>query len=146
MPSAVKSIQSKASVPRVLVVDDEATLREVIEDVVHRSAECEVITAGTIAEARKILISQPVQVLVADINLPDGKGTSLLPVLQEHQPTASAIVITGQPSMDSAISAMRGGALDFVPKPFNNEQLIDRLRRALDRAAKADKQEKRFDR
>jgi DNA-binding response OmpR family regulator len=146
MPAAAKSTESNADLPRVLVVDDEASLRDVIENVAHRSVKCHVLTAGTIAEARKILASQSVQLLVADVNLPDGNGTSLLSVLQRHQPTASAIVITGEPTMDTAITAMREGALDFVPKPFSNEHLTARLRSALDHAAKADKAEKRFDR
>jgi FixJ family two-component response regulator len=146
MPSAATPIDSKTDLPCVLVVDDEPNLREVIEDLAHQTVRCSVISASTIAEARKILTSQSIQLLVADVNLPDGKGTSLLSVLQRHQPTAAAIVITGSPTMDTAITAMREGALDFVAKPFTHQQITDSLRSALDRTAKADKQEKRFDR
>ncbi|MDB5299508.1 MAG: sigma-54-dependent transcriptional response regulator, partial [Phycisphaerales bacterium] len=74
----------------------------------------------------------------------DGDGMSLLPLLQRYQPTASAIVITGAPSLDRAVHAMREGALDFVAKPFTHDQLVDRTRKALDHQAKLDKQERRF--
>ncbi|HZL35059.1 MAG TPA: response regulator [Tepidisphaeraceae bacterium] len=132
--------------PRVLVVDDEPALREVIEDVVRDGMSCRVLSASNIAQARRILATQSVQLLVTDIHLPDGDGTSLLTTLQRHQPSASAIVITGAPTMDVAIAAMREGAVDFVPKPFTHNQLVERLQRALDRQARLDKQEKRFDR
>jgi len=138
--------QDKNLPPRVLVVDDEPSLREVIEDMVTHGIHGRVVSASTLSEARKILLTESIHLLVADVNLPDGDGTSLLKILQRHQPTASAIIITGLPSMAAAISAMREGALDFVPKPFTQEQLIGRMRSALDHQARADKQEKRFDR
>jgi response regulator of citrate/malate metabolism len=132
--------------PRILVVDDEPGLVEVIGDVVKKSVKCRLISAGNIAEARQILATQSIQLLVADVNLPDGDGTSLLTALQETQPQASAIVITGSPSLEGAIAAMRQGALDFVPKPFTRDQLVERLRRALRRQARLARQEQRIDR
>jgi FixJ family two-component response regulator len=145
MVPAAKSADSKTVLPpRVLIVDDEPALRELVEELVTDGVNCRVLTASNIAEARKILATSSVQLLITDVNLPDGDGTSLLPILQRHQPTASAIVITGAPSLDRAINAMREGALDFLPKPFTHAQLVDRTRKALDRQAKLDKQERRF--
>lgn len=145
MPSAVPAnLKKVVPPPRVLIVDDEPHLREVITDLIHNGIDCQVLTASTLAEARDILLGQPIQLLVADVHLPDGNGTSLLPLLQQHQPRASAVVMTGSPTMAGAISAMRDGAVDFVPKPFTNAQLVDRLRSALAVAADADKQERRI--
>lgn len=129
--------------PRVLVVDDEPEMVELVGEMVRSHVDCCVIAASTVAQARKILASSPVQVLVTDINLPDGNGMSLLAALHEQQPNAGAIVITGKPSLDGAISALRGGALDFVPKPFRTEQIVDRVRKALERHAQLAKREKR---
>jgi YesN/AraC family two-component response regulator len=78
------------------------------------------------------------------VGLPDGDGMSLLAALRRHQPTASAVVITGSPSVDGAITALRGGAVDFVAKPFNNDHLIDRIRTALNRQSVLARQEKRL--
>jgi response regulator of citrate/malate metabolism len=71
---------------------------------------------------------------------------SLLMTLREHQPHASAIVMTGNPSIDRAITAIRGGAIDFVTKPFSNEQLVDRVRNGIERHTQLVKREKRIDR
>ncbi|MDB5174393.1 MAG: sigma-54-dependent Fis family transcriptional regulator [Phycisphaerales bacterium] len=146
VPAVKPSVSKTALPPRVLIVDDEPALRELIEEVVTDGVHCRVLTASTVAEARKLVATHSIQLLITDVNLPDGDGTSLLPLLQRHQPTASAIVITGAPSLDRAIHAMREGALDFVPKPFTHDQLLDRARSALERQAKLDKQERRFER
>jgi CheY-like chemotaxis protein len=146
MAAAAKSQNKKSPPPqpRVLVVDDEPNLVELIGEVVGKTMGCRIVSAASVAQARKILASQPIELLVADLNLPDGDGMSLLPALREHQPGASAIVITGSPSMDDAIDAFRGGAVDFVPKPFTHSHLIERVSTALERQAILARQEKRL--
>jgi FixJ family two-component response regulator len=141
-----KSSKAKADRPNVLVVDDEQSMIELVDDVVAKQVNCRVLSAKSIKQARKILATQAVDMMVADVMLPDGDGMSLLPVLREHHPNAHAIVITGAPSMDGAIEAIRGGALDFVPKPFSAEQITERVRRALERHGAAAKNEKRLER
>src|SRR5260221_14498478 len=103
---------NKAAVarPRVLVVDDEAELHEVISDTVGKRLGCKLIAAGNIAQARKVLESQKRDLLLTDVNLPDGDGMSLVPGLHLHPPLAQAIGLTGMPSMGNAIEAMREGA------------------------------------
>jgi CheY-like chemotaxis protein len=148
MGAAAKTQKQKSPPPhppRVLVVDDEPGLVEVIDDVVGRGMGCRVVTAASIAQAEKILASQGIELLVADLNLPDGNGMSLLPILREYQPHASAVVITGSPSVDGAIGALRGGAVDFVPKPFTQSHLVERIQKALERQSLLARQEKRFD-
>lgn len=147
-PIAAKSKRAKTAKqqPRVLVVDDEPGLLELVNDVVGSQLNCKMISASNVAEARKILASEKIELLVADINLPDGKGTALLPALQKLHPNAGAIVITGQPSVDGAITALRDGAYDFLPKPFSADHLLDRVRGALERQAAHAKRERRLDR
>jgi FixJ family two-component response regulator len=129
--------------PRVLVVDDEADLVEVINDVVC-GLQCKVTVARTVAQAKKLLKGESFELMLADVNLPDGDGLSLLPALRRHQPVASAIVITGAPSVDGAITAMRSGAVDFLAKPFDTKQLVDRVQNALQRQSLVARQEKRL--
>ena len=146
MASAVgKAAKTKIKAPRILVVDDEPMLTDLVGDVVGGQIACNVISAANIAEARKILATTPIELLVADVHLPDGKGTDLLPSLRASQPHANAIVITGQPSMDGAISAMREGAVDFLPKPFSAEHLVTRVAKALEHQALAVKKERRLE-
>ncbi len=132
--------------PCILLVDDEPDMLELVGELAHRHITCQVICAATAAEAREILESQPIELLVTDVQLPDGDGTSLIETLQLHHPNASAIVITGAPSVDRAIDAMRHGALDFVPKPFTHDMIVQRLRTGLERQAAAAKRDQRFER
>lgn len=147
MPSASINEKPRTIEPaRILVVDDEPALLELVEDMARRSFPCSVLRAASVAEARQILETQTIELMVADVHLPDGDGTSLLETLRLHQPHASAVIMTGSPSVDRAVDAMRHGAVDFLPKPFNYEQIADRLRRALDRQAKDARRELRMDR
>ncbi|MGE5611674.1 MAG: response regulator [Bacillota bacterium] len=119
------------SCPRVLVVDDEPMLAELFREIVARSIDCNLLFASNLDEARQVLTRQPIDVLVADIYLPDGNGLELLNELYERQPSAAALVISGSPSVDGAVAAMRSGAVDFVPKPFTAEEIAEHIRTAL---------------
>ena len=149
MAAVAKSEKSRSPAPhppRVLIVDDEPNLVEAIGEAVGpRGIGCRVISAANIAQARRILQTQGIELMVADLNLPDGDGMTLLPALREHQPFAAAIMITGSPSVDGAIGALRGGAADFIPKPFTGTQITERVRKALERQSVIAKQERRFD-
>jgi FixJ family two-component response regulator len=139
-----QSGKAAVSKPRVLVVDDEADLLEVISDTVGKKLGCRLVTAKNVAQARKVLETQKIDLLLTDVNLPDGDGMTLLSVLHLHQPQADAIVMTGQANMDEAIEAMREGASDFVPKPFSATELSERVKRGLARAAASVKGEERL--
>jgi FixJ family two-component response regulator len=138
-PSKVKAT------PRILVVDDERALIELVGDVVGTGLPCKLFAARSIADAKNLLAGTPVDLLVTDIHLPDGDGTQLLPLLRQCAPAASAIVITGQPSVDGAITAMREGAVDFLPKPFTADELLACVTKALQRQQLIIKQEKRIE-
>jgi len=147
MPAVMTETKSRsATLPRVLIVDDEPDLRELISDLLPRHLQCQVSTASSIAEARAVIAAGPIEVLVADLNLPDGDGLSLLTALHDRQPSSTGIIMTGQPSVGGAINALRGGAVDFIPKPFTAEQIIDRIRNAVDLQAEFARRERRLDR
>jgi FixJ family two-component response regulator len=124
------SIRTK---PCVLIVDDELATIEMVNDVVGSSIDCRIIAAHDFHEARALLGSEDIQLLVTDIHLPDGDGMALLSELQSAHPQAAAVVMTGDTSVQGAVRALRAGVLDFLPKPFSAEVLIDRVQRALDR-------------
>src|SRR4051794_8953919 len=124
MAPVVKKKDAKAKPPRILVVDDERDLIELVDDVVGGAIQCDLLTASCVADAKKILATTNVELLVTDVQLPDGDGTSLVASLRKGNPAASAIVITGKPTMDRAIDAIREGAVDFLPKPFTAAHLI----------------------
>lgn len=137
------TIVPPAAIPNVLVVDDEPSLVELLCDVV-RSIDCNVLTARTAAEARRVIARHDVQVLVADVNLPDGDGTSLVGTLRKRNPSAAAVIITGDPSVASATAALRGGAVDFVAKPFDARQILTHVRDALAAHGRADQADRKL--
>jgi DNA-binding response OmpR family regulator len=130
----------------VLVVDDQHDVIEWVEDALERNLDCRLTTAASVEEARRILGEEAVDLLIVDLKLPDGSGADLLPLLRERRPLASAIVMTGMPSVEGAVAALRQGAVDFLAKPFSVDDFLQRTRAALQRQALAIKSESRIDR
>ena len=111
-----------------------------------RNLDCRLLTASTYAQADRLLQDQPIDLLIADLLLPDGSGDDLLGLLHQRQPRAAAVVITGAPTLDTAVAALRHGAADFLAKPFTAEQFLHCIRTVLHRQAAAAKNESRIDR
>lgn len=145
---AVKAPMTKrvTAPANVLVVDDEPDMIEMVGDIVGRQINCRIFAARDLREAREIMASTSVDLMLTDISLPDGDGLSLLPDLHRQQPSATAMVITGRPSVDCAVEALREGAVDFVTKPFNADQLIARVSKALVRGDLIARNERRLSR
>jgi FixJ family two-component response regulator len=129
------SSEMSAAEPRILVVDDEPALIELMDEIVSRHIRCRIVSADSIGAARRAMAKEDFSLLLADVNLPDGNGTALVPELRRLNASAEAIVITGAPTVDGAVDAMRQGAVDFIAKPFSAEQIVDRVEKALARQA-----------
>src|SRR5689334_10125745 len=126
-PKAIHADARAITKPRVLVVDDEIDILGVISETVGKELGCKLIEARSLGEAQHVLENQSVELLVADVHLPDGDGTALLPMLRRQQPHANAIVISGSPTVAGAITALRHGAVDFLTKPFTAKDLSERV-------------------
>jgi DNA-binding response OmpR family regulator len=138
-----KPINSK---PCVLIVDDEPSMVEMVGDIVGQSIDCRLIAASNLHEALALMRSQTIELVVTDIHLPDGDGIELLPSIASAQPDASVMVMTGDTSVGGAVRALRAGVMDFLPKPFSAEVLVDRVQRALDRQKSAARESRRVKR
>jgi len=145
-PAIKQSGGSIKTKPCVLVVDDEPALIEMVGDVVGRSIDCRLIAARDLREAQAVMSSETIELLVTDLHLPDGDGITLLSTLQSTQPEAAVVVMTGDASMHGAVRAIRAGVMDFLPKPFSADVLLDRVRQALDRQKTAAKEVRRVKR
>ncbi|HEV7298158.1 MAG TPA: response regulator [Tepidisphaeraceae bacterium] len=147
MANATITTKTKAVRPRVLIVDDEPAVSEAIVDVMSAGVACDLTIADSVTAAHAAMAdNEPFDLLLTDLNLPDGDGMSLLPALRRNAPAASAIVITGAATVATAVSALREGAVDFMPKPFTGEQLVDRVKLALVRQNAAAKHERKLER
>jgi DNA-binding NtrC family response regulator len=116
---------------QILVVDDDQAIRWMLREALQ-SWGFAPIEASTAAEAVKQFQAElPVAVLL-DIDLPDGSGLDVLREIKHEHPEAIAIMITGNVQLDNTISALRGGAYDFIGKPINLEELRVTLRNAIE--------------
>ncbi len=115
----------------ILVIEDESLLRKRI--VAHLVAQgADVADVGSLAAARSSLENLSFDVALLDVNLPDGRGTALLEA-KSFSANTGVIVMTAEGGVTGAVEAMRRGALDYLVKPFEVEELslaIARARRA----------------
>ncbi len=116
---------------QILVVDDDEVIRWTLREALQ-SWGFAIVEAGSAAEAvRQFRIELPSAVLL-DIDLPDGSGLDVLREIKGEHPEAIVIMITGNVQVDNTISALRGGAYDFIAKPINLEELRVTLRNAIE--------------
>jgi two-component system response regulator HydG len=114
----------------VLVVDDDQAMRDMLALRLGKR-EFEVTTCGSAAEAIEIVQRIDVDVVVSDVNMKGASGVELCRRVLEHRPQLPVILVTAFGSMDLAIDAIRAGAYDFIPKPFDIEQLVLALDRGV---------------
>ncbi len=107
---------------RVLVVDDDAAIRTVVREALRRGGHV-VETASSAAEMRRSLSSFAPDVLVTDVMLPDGDGLDLVPEILERRPGLPIIVLSARNTLATAVRATEQGAFDYLPKPFDLEEL-----------------------
>ena len=130
--SSVPRPAREPGAPRVLVVDDEESLRQTFE-VFLAGAGFEVASSGSAAEALALVGAHHFDAVIADIVMPGGDGIALLRAVREADPERPVILMTGNPSLTSATEAVRGGAFDYLAKPVKKDQLLQAVRRAVDR-------------
>lgn len=124
MKDSGRSSDSRPSRGAVLVAEDHASLRASLVAVLRR-AGFTAEGAATGEEAAEHLAKTAFDVVLADINMP---GNARLELLTKAQALGVAVVLmTGQPSVDSAVGALQGGAVDYITKPIAAEQILLRL-------------------
>ncbi len=116
---------------RVLLIDDDHALARSISRILE-AAQFDVITASTVHEARRLLDDTELDLLLTDIDLPDGSGLDLLPELAGRHSELPVVLVTGALSVDSATRALKARVSEFLPKPFTPEQLTTIARQAVD--------------
>jgi len=112
----------------LLVVDDEQHVRQLCADVAAQSG-MKVTTVATAEEALAVLENSVVDILMTDLKLPESSGLDLLQQIRDSHPEVAVIVLTQYGTIDSAVTATRLGAVDYVTKPFRVEELRTRLER-----------------
>jgi two-component system response regulator PilR (NtrC family) len=117
--------------PRILVVDDERSMRELLAIVLRREGY-EVMLAENGRAAIGLLESEPVDLLISDIKMPDLSGVEVLRAAKRIDPDILGIMITAFASTETAVEAMRLGACDYLSKPFDVDLLKMKVREKIE--------------
>jgi len=108
--------------PKVLIVDDERSIRETLGEFVRENGH-EVFVAGDVEEAIGIVKASIPDVVVSDIVLPGADGMVLLDRIDAIAPDTQVIMITGEPTVETAADAVRQGAFDYLAKPVSRDDI-----------------------
>ncbi|MCR8923594.1 sigma-54 dependent transcriptional regulator [Dasania sp. GY-MA-18] len=115
----------------ILIIDDEPDIRELLEITISRMG-LNTSSAATVAEALALLNSgSKFHLCLTDMKLPDGQGLDIIEHIQNHLPELPVAMITAFGSVETAISALKAGAFDFVNKPIDLERLRQLIETAL---------------
>ncbi|HEY5550737.1 MAG TPA: sigma-54 dependent transcriptional regulator [Opitutaceae bacterium] len=114
---------------RILVLDDDLLVRRTLREVLRRMGFV-ALDASTIAEAEAVLANERVDLVFADVGLPDGNGEDLLKRLESAPEAPFIVMMTGRGSVESAVRCIRAGAFDYLLKPFTADIIEVILRKA----------------
>lgn len=115
----------------ILVVDDEASIREVLEIMLRREGH-ECTCAQDVTEARSALDGGEFHMVITDVRMPDGNGLDVLDAARKANPDVVVLMITAYAATETAIEAMRRGAYDYLTKPFKIDEIRHILKKALE--------------
>ena len=115
---------------KVLIVDDEPDIRELLEITLGRM-KLDTFSARNLNEAQALLSRETFDLCLTDMRLPDGTGLELVQHIQQHQPNVPVAMITAYGSLETAINALKAGAFDFLTKPVDLTRLRDLVSSAL---------------
>lgn len=139
LPSALRPAVVPASAMRtalnVLVVDDEKTVCSSCERILAQEGyNVDVALSG--GEALDKVKGKGFDVVIADWKMPGIDGIEVARRIKKEKPNIAVIMITGYPSVESSIEAIRSGIADYVPKPFTPDELSDAVVRVLEKAGR----------
>jgi two-component system response regulator RegA len=123
----------------LLILDDDAPFRQSLARAMERRGFA-VIAAASLAEATQMVQDTPPVYAVLDLRLDDGNGLELVGLLRQVAPEARIVMLTGYGNFASAVSAIKAGAVDYLPKPVDADRLKAALLGLADEAPPPDEQ------
>ena len=116
--------------PRILIVDDEVEITEILADLLSEDYDC--LRAGSAEEALQRLNKGEFQLVISDITMSGMSGLDMIPHVKQLSPDTVVVMISGMQTVESAIGALRLGAFDYLMKPFDLRQVEAVVKRALE--------------
>ena len=128
----------------IWIIDDDKSIRWVFEKALART-DLNFKTFSSIKDALHVIKNEEPQVIVSDIRMPQGSGLELLQVIKEKYAHIPVIIMTAYSDLESAVAAFQGGAFEYLAKPFDVDQAIEIIHRAIDESLKQSTQEVSFE-
>jgi two-component system nitrogen regulation response regulator GlnG len=128
----------------IWIIDDDKSIRWVFEKALART-DLNFKTFSSIKDALAAIKDEEPQVIVSDIRMPQGSGLELLQVIKEKYVHIPVIIMTAYSDLESAVAAFQGGAFEYLAKPFDVDQAIEIIHRAIDESLKQTNQEVLFE-
>lgn len=119
---------------KLLIIDDESSIIESLTRALH-GLGCEILSATDPKQALELMKAVIPQVVITDLKMPGMDGLQVLQQVKEFNPHIQVIVITGHGSIDDAVNSMKKGAYDFIPKPFNKQEIVAVVNRAFEKVS-----------
>jgi DNA-binding NtrC family response regulator len=119
---------------RLLVVDDEVDMLRLLQRSIRQDLACEIDTAASATEALRLLETKNYDLALVDIRMPGMDGLELLERVKQINPWLTVVMMTAHGVVELAVKSIKKGAYDFITKPFDHEELIHLLRKALERS------------
>ncbi|MBI1921773.1 MAG: diguanylate cyclase [Geobacter sp.] len=117
---------------RILIIDDDPSMRKTLSDILMIKGY-DIVAAASGEEGLALLNGNAVNVALVDLGLPDISGLELLEKIKAGHPAVEAIVLTGDATLDSAVTATQKGAFSYLLKPYDIDQLLLQVRRAMEK-------------
>jgi DNA-binding NtrC family response regulator len=138
------SDQPKATPNPVLIVDDEPDMQVLLAKILAKKGGYQVLQADSGEKGLEIIRSRPPAVVLTDVKMPGMDGVEFFRRLQKIDPTITTIIMTGYGTVEMAVQSLKDGVYDFFQKPFDNDQILHAVARAMERTELL-RQKKQFD-
>ncbi|MEN6468084.1 MAG: HD domain-containing phosphohydrolase [Smithella sp.] len=114
----------KQGLKKILVVDDYLPTRNLIVETLSQSSQYQIAEAENGKEALRMFDENDFDLVISDIMMPGMSGMELLRLIRDRNPSSAVIMITGNPTTDLTVNAIKKGAVDFLTKPFDIDELL----------------------
>ena len=117
--------------PAILLIDDVPLILDLLQDVLE-SKDYRVIRSETGSQVTEILDRENIALVFCDVSLPDIHGVEVLQMIKQHTPEIQVIMISGQQDFNVARQVLRERALDYLVKPFSQEEVLEAVNQGFD--------------
>lgn len=131
MPDGIEA-STLANPIEVLIIDDDPYILPLLQDALFDQQEINITATSDSMAAIEKIRAKNFDIVITDLNMPIADGLTVISIIRENSPDTLIVIITGFPSLDSAIEAIRMGVFDYLPKPFSVHEFRFVVKKAAD--------------